>query len=597
VRQSIRGSILHYGGTVLRAGLALAVLAGLLVAVQPAAGADTPARALGMVGVVVRERAGAGQEPERQVVALGGRVTRQLRIIDGFAATLPASAVERLRRTDGVRAVTVDARLRPQGDAVKGWDDKKDGDEYADSFNAAADLGSLYNTTNMIGAQDLWAAGSTGQGVDVALVDTGVVPVAGLQGPDKLVQGADLSFESQADNLRYLDTNGHGTHMASIIAGRDPATGFRGVAPDARLISVKVGAASGATDVSQVIAAIDWVVQHKNDGGLNIRVLNLSFGTDGVQDYLLDPLTYAVEVAWRKGIVVVVAAGNRGLEATRLDNPAYDPRVLAVGASDPQGTPDIKDDAVASFSSRGNLTRGVDLVAPGRSIVGLRNPGSNVDLEHPLSVVAERYARGSGTSQAAAVTSGAVALLLQKRPSLTPDQVKAMLRTTAVQLKTTDALGQGQGLLSIKKASTAGVPTVSIQPYPTATGLGSLEAARGSAHVLDGDVELAGEQDIFGDPWDGRMWSETSWSGTSWSGGAWNGRMWSGDGWLTDSFNGRMWSGRMWSGRMWSGQEWGTDGASDNTWSGRMWSGRMWSGDTWSGRMWSGRMWSSDLYN
>jgi serine protease AprX len=597
VRHSIRESILHYGGTLLRAGLALAVLAGLLVVALPAADANTPPRALGMVPVVVQERAGAGQGPERHVAALGGQVTRQLRIINGFAATLPASAVEPLRNSAGVRSVTVDAHLRPQGDAVKGWDDKKDGDEYADSFNAAADLGSLYNTTNMIGAQDLWAAGSTGQGVDVALVDTGVVPVAGLQGADKLVQGADLSFESQADNLRYLDTNGHGTHMASIIAGRDPVTGFRGVAPDARLVSVKVGAASGATDVSQVIAAIDWVVQHRHDDGLNIRVLNLSYGTDGIQDYLLDPLTYAVEVAWRKGIVVVAAAGNRGSEATRLDNPAYDPRVLAVGASDPLGTADIKDDAVASFSSRGNLTRGADLVAPGRSIVGLRNPGSNVDLEHPLSVVAGRYARGSGTSQAAAVTSGAVALLLQKRPSLTPDQVKALLRTTAVQLKTTDALGQGQGLLSIKKASTASVPAVTIQPYPTATGLGSLEAARGTAHVLDGDVELAGEQDIFGTPWDGRLWSDTSWSGTSWLGGAWNGRMWSGDSWLTDGFSGRMWSGRMWSGRMWSGAEWGTDGASDNTWSGRMWSGRMWSGDTWSGRMWSGRMWSSDLYN
>jgi serine protease AprX len=597
VRHSIRGSIFHLGGPLLLAGLALAVLAGLLVAVPPGASADTPGRTLGMVAVVVRERAGAGQGPERQVVALGGRVTRQLRIIDGFAATLPTAAVEPLRHTKGVQAVTVDAHLRPQGDAIKGWDDKKDGDEYADSFNAAADLGSLDNTTKMIGAQDLWAAGATGQGVDVALVDTGVVPVAGLAGADKLVNGADLSFESQADSLRYLDTNGHGTHMASIIAGRDPTSGFRGVAPDARLVSVKVGAASGATDVSQVIAAIDWVVQHRNDDGLNIRVLNLSFGTDGVQDYLLDPLTYAAEVAWHKGIVVVVAAGNRGLEATRLDNPAYDPRVLAVGASDPLGTADVKDDAVASFSSRGNLTRGVDLVAPGRSIVGLRNPGSNVDLDHPLSVVAGRYARGSGTSQAAAVTSGAVALLLQKRPTLTPDQVKALLRSTAIQLKTTDALGQGQGLLSIKKASTASLPAGTTQPSPTATGLGSLEAARGSAHVLDGDVELAGEQDIFGTPWDGRLWSETSWTGTSWSGGAWNGRMWSGDTWASDSFSGRMWSGRMWSGRMWSGSEWGTDGAADNTWSGRMWSGRMWSGDTWSGRMWSGRMWSSDLYN
>jgi serine protease AprX len=562
-----RGSLLHHAEQLLRAGLALAVLAGLLVAVLPAARAGTPTAGSGMVSVIVRERAGAGQGPEGQVAALGGRVTRHLRIIGGFAATLPAPAVERLRRAEGVRAVTVDAALTPQG-GKKGWDDTKDGDEHAASFDTAADLGSLQNAAKMIGDDDLWAGHVTGRGVDVALVDTGVVPVAGLDGAGKVVNGPDLSFESQSPALRYLDANGHGTHMAGIITGADDGD-FTGIAPDARLVSVKVGAASGATDVSQVIAAIDWVVQHRNDDGLNIRVLNLSFGTDGVQDYLLDPLTYAVEVAWRKGIVVVVAAGNRGPEATRLDDPAYDPRVLAVGATDPNATAGTKDDLVASFSSRGNATRRVDLVAPGRSIVGLRNPGSNVDLEHPLSVVADRFTRGSGTSQAAAVTSGAVALLLQKRPTLTPDQVKALLRSTAKNLDRADPLGRGEGLLDLHKAAGAATPSAaaSAQQYPAATGLGSLEAARGSAHVLDGDVALEGEQDIFGNPWDGRMWSAGSWSGTSWSGGAWNGQLWSGDTWTGDGFNGRMWSGRMWS------------------------------GDTWSGRMWSGRMWSSDLYS
>ena len=173
----------------------------------------------------------------------------------------------------------------------------------------------------MIGADDLWTAGITGRGVDVALVDTGVAPVQDLAGPGKVVNGPDLSFESQSPDLRYLDTNGHGTHMGGVIAGQDDGE-FTGIAPDARLVSVKVGAASGATDISQVIAAIDWVVQHRNDDGLNIRVLNLSFGTDGAQDYLLDPLTYAVDVAWRKGIVVVVGAGNRGPGATRRPPPA-----------------------------------------------------------------------------------------------------------------------------------------------------------------------------------------------------------------------------------------------------------------------------------
>jgi len=208
----------------------------------------------------------------------------------------------------------------PQG-GKHGWDDEKNGDEHTTAFDAVADLGSLQNTAKMIGADDLWTAGITGRGVDVALVDTGVAPVQDLAGPGKVVNGPDLSFESQSPDLRYLDTNGHGTHMGGVIAGQDDGE-FTGIAPDARLVSVKVGAASGATDISQVIAAIDWVVQHRNDDGLNIRVLNLSFGTDGAQDYLLDPLTYAVDVAWRKGIVVVVGAGNRGPGATRRPPPA-----------------------------------------------------------------------------------------------------------------------------------------------------------------------------------------------------------------------------------------------------------------------------------
>jgi hypothetical protein len=161
--------------------------------------------------------------------------------------------------------------------------------------------------------------------------------------------------------------------MAGIIAGRDDAAtnpadprNFVGVAPDARLVSVKVGAASGAVDASQLIAAIDWVVQHRRDNGLNIRILNLSLGTDSAQPSTLDPLMYAAEVAWRKGITVVVAAGNQGTTRGRLDDPAADPFLVAVGASDTGSTVDLKDDQVAEFSSRGNTVRNPDLVAPGR---------------------------------------------------------------------------------------------------------------------------------------------------------------------------------------------------------------------------------------
>src|SRR5205085_152935 len=176
--------------------------------------------------------------------------------------------------------------------------------------------------------------------------------------------------------------------------------------------SVKVADAVGATDVSQVIAAIDWVVQHRHDNGLNIRVLNLSFGTDGSQDYLLDPLVHAADVAWNAGIVVVVAAGNRGSGSTRLDNPARNPRLIAVGADDTKGTVVSSDDTIPEFSSSGDGVRNPDVVAPGQSIVSLRDTNSSIDMNYPDARVGTRFFRGSGTSAATAVVSGSAALLL-----------------------------------------------------------------------------------------------------------------------------------------------------------------------------------------
>ena len=142
-------------------------------------------------------------------------------------------------------------------------------------------MNSMANTTLYSGARSWWTAGYTGAGVDVAVIDTGVAPVAGLNTAGKIINGPDLSLESQAANLRNLDTNGHGTFMAGLIAGKDatmtapyasaPASAYRGIAPDARIVSITVATADGGVDVSQVIAAIDWAVQHRNDNGMNIR--------------------------------------------------------------------------------------------------------------------------------------------------------------------------------------------------------------------------------------------------------------------------------------------------------------------------------------
>jgi serine protease AprX len=478
-------------------------------------------------------------------------------------------------------------------------------------------LPDLAAVEKVVHAQDARSDGARGQGIDVALIDSGVNAVPGLDGPNKLVIGPDLSFDAPSPKVANLDGFGHGTAMASIIAGNDGvAGGFKGVAPKARVVSVKVGAANGAVDVSQIIAGIDWVVAHAHDDGLNIRVLNISLGTSATQSYILDPLAHAAEVAWRKGIVVVASVGNDGTANKTVANPAVDPYLIAVGASDPHGTIDASDDTVATFSSRGTSERHADLVAPGAYIVGLRVPGSALDQQFPGARIGDRFFRGSGTSQAAAVVSGGVAALLSARPNLTPDQVKKLLKKTA-----TDIAGNanyvGAGQLNIDAAVNTGVSDDVAQSWPVSTGTGTLEGARGSTHVAMNGVPLVGEKDIFGNPWNtaamsaaeelgatwsggtfnGATWSGATWSGATWSGATWSGATWSGATWSGATWSGATWSGATWSGATWSGATWSGATWSGATWSGATWSGATWSGATWSGATWSGATWSGATWS
>ncbi len=478
---------------------------------------------------------------------------------------------------------------------------------FAASYDPATDVNSMYNTTLYTGAQAWWTAGFTGAGVDVALIDTGVSPVEGLATPGKIVYGPDLSLESQAPNLTRLDTNGHGTFMAGLIAGHDtaltapyaaaPASAYRGMAPDARIVSLKVGVADGGTDVSQVIAAIDWVVQHKNDNGLNIRVLNLSYGTNSTQDYSVDPLAFAVEQAWKAGIFVVAANGNAGYVAHSgsLTNPAYDPSILAVGATDSMGTASLADDAVATFSSTGSPSRYPDVVAPGSHLVSLRVPGSYIDQNYgSTGYVTSTLFRGSGTSEAAAIVSGAAALAIQKYPGIDPLTLKYLFRANTNQLNcgACSQSIQGQGEIDLAQMLLA-TPWLKKGSLPKASsGTGSLELARGTDHLTRDGAVLQGEQDIFGQAFDsaamaaleaaGISWSGGTWSGSSWSGGTWNGSTWSGSSWSGSSWSGSSWSGSSWSGSSWSG----------SSWSGSSWSGSSWSGSSWSGSSWSTGSWS-----
>jgi serine protease AprX len=345
-----------------------------------------------------------------------------------------------------------------------------------------------------------------------------------------------------------------------------------------------------------VLAAIDWVVQHRNDPGLNIRVLNLSYGTESVQSYQLDPIAFAVENAWRHGIITVVSGGNAGTSHGSLTDPAVDPYVLAVGASNLNGTGLLSCGTVAPFSSRGSSTRSVDVVAPGVSLASLRDPGSTIDVGHPGAVVGTRFFRGSGTSQAAAVTSGAVALLLQARPTLTPDQAKALLQSTATPLALLDGNAEGAGEINVASAAQASVPLFAAQGWAHATGTGSLEQARGGSHVALGGIELTGERDIMGQRWSGAAWAAASANASAWAGGSWDGRLWAGAAWGAPSWAGTAWTGASWTGASWTGASWTGASWTGASWTGASWTGASWTGASWTGASWTGASWTGSAW-
>jgi serine protease AprX len=268
-----------------------------------------------------------------------------------------------------------------------------------------------------------------------------------------------------------------------------------------------------------------------------------------------------------------------------------------VGASDPMATEVRTDDKVASFSTAGNATRHADIFAPGRSVVSLRDPGSYVDVQYPAALVPgdveKRFFRGSGSSQSAAMVSGAAALLLQQRPTLTPDQVKRILMTSRQALPAGSGDTWGAGQIDIKKAVATATPAYT-QTYQPATGLGTLDAARGTAHLTDPvtGADLVGERDIFGQAWNKTAWSANAAAEKSWSGGTWNGNTWAGTGWTGTSWTARTWSAATWTARTWSSALWSARTWSTATWTATGWSGGTWTARTWSARTWSGGYWS-----
>lgn len=510
-----------------------------------------------VLSLIIRESAPRSDAAESLVRALHGRVTRELSIVGGFAATLPASKLRDLLDSPTVLRVWGDGQVRVSGDTAK--------------YDAAASNTVWQQTLLLPDARKTY----DGSEVTVALLDTGVTPNLDLAG--RIIASADLT--SEADGI---DRYGHGTHLAGIIAGNGLLSlgKWAGVAPKANLVSVKVAGADGSADVSVIIAGLQWVLAHRTT--FNIKVLNLSFGTDSLQSYAVDPLDYAVEQVWVSGILVVVSAGNRGSGASTINKPADDPYVLTVGAADLKNTSSKDDDVVADFSSRGPTQDGIskpDVVAPGVTLVSNRALFSTVDLAHPSAAVDLNYMKGTGTSQAAAVVSGVAALMYQASPTMSPDVAKATIvgSTNGTLAKQS---GGGAGLIIAKdsannaKGGKFGGKPANVGLVPS-TGLGSLEGSRGSAHVmvdLDGNgvqEELSGE---LGFGWTSGSWAGGDWTASSWTASSWGASSWGASSWTASSWTGGTWGASSWTASSWSASSWGASSWGASSWGASSWS-------------------------
>jgi serine protease AprX len=381
----------------------------------------------GMVTVIVQHRQMPTSAHLKDMQGRGATIKNQCHAIRAVTMRVPVSMLAELANDPNVAYITPDRAQQMTANPVT--------EEFVTAVQA--DLAASQYALD-------------GTGIGVAVIDSGIAANSDLNntsGTSRVV----YSQSFVAGDTTTSDKFGHGTHVAGLIGGTGANSGtangyaatYAGMAPNVNLINLRVLDQNGLGTDSQVIAAIQEAITLKST--YNIRVISMSLGRPVFESYTLDPVDQAVEAAWKAGIVVVVAAGNNGRFAATngfgtIGVPANDPAVITVGATMTELTPTRVDDQIASYSSKGptvvdHIVK-PDLVAPGNRLVSLRVAGSTLDTLFPVYQIAptsgtSKYYELSGTSMATPVVSGAVALMLQKTPTLTPDQVKARLMKTA----------------------------------------------------------------------------------------------------------------------------------------------------------------------
>ena len=514
---------------------------------------------------VIVQTTGDTSEAVAAVEANGGEVKRDFSFISAVEATVPVSSLAEVGAQLDSSYISLDAPMQSAG------------------FVDVSNLATAYPFA--VNAPAVWNAATprTGAGVGVAVIDSGVSwsGNSDFLNADGTSRVTDVIISSTTTNAN--DGYGHGTHVSGIVGGNGNRLNgkYIGIAPKASILNVKIADDMGATSLGDAIAGVQWAVDNKDL--YNIRVMNLSLQSSVAQSYKTDPLDAAVEYAWVRGIVVVVAAGNAGTASDAVSYaPANDPFVVAVGATDDAGTPTLADDTVAPFSSRGVTQDGFvkpDVVAPGRRIVSDINPSSVLAVTEPDRFVDGVYFRLSGTSMSTPLVSGIVALMLEQNPQLRPGQVKYILLQTS-QLLPLDStakealadaatfytgtpldadarLTPGRQIRMNFTAKLGAIAFVygSADPVATAAAVG-LDMSR----VAPAGTTLAAIQwnaiQWNAIQWNAIQWNAIQWSAIQWSAIQWGSTAWDSVKWNAIKFGSVKWDAIQWNAIQWSAIQW-----------------------------------------
>ncbi len=428
---------------------------------------------------------------------VGARSREDFRSAKSSTVELSQRDIVALARQPGVRFVSPDARVLGTGNSYKD-----------------VSVRTLY--PQEVGATSLWGGDgdnpeARGKDIGVAVLDTGFSNHADFD--KRLVQVKSNPLATNAD-----DQYGHGTHVAGIIAGSNLSGGYVGIAPEAKILGVKVTQDNGTCYMSDLLRGLEWVFDNRDK--YKIRVLNLSCTTSIPESYKTNILSAALEQLWFAGVTVVVSAGNFGMDsrfaATQMHfAPANDPYLIAVGAVDSMGTTQAGDDTLLAYSSRGTTQDGIakpDVVAPGRQIYStLASTTCAIARQFPDRITDGKYIRLSGTSMAAPIVAGTVALLLQKYPKLTPNQVKAIITRSGV------AFAGPTGAAKMISASAA-LALAKKGGYGAAN-----DGLVMSNWLTSGDGSVLGDNSSWDNSsWDNSSWDNSSWDNVNWNYGSWD---------------------------------------------------------------------------